>query len=172
MDTNNTLKDRKKELIGDILPFVIVFIVTIFVYKYIILIGPVASGSMEKTLMTKDICVFNRLAYVFSEPQRGDIIVFNHYGQEWLKRVIGVAGDEITFENGYVFVNGMQLVEDYLEEGIETNCTKSFTVPEGCVFVMGDNRGDSYDSRYWDNPYVSVDDILGKIMIDFGHFGE
>ncbi len=66
----------------------------------------------------------------------------------------------------------MQLVEDYLEEGTETNCTKSFTVPEGCVFVMGDNRGDSYDSRYWDNPYVSVDDILGKILIDFGHFGE
>lgn len=75
------------------------------------------------------------------------------------KRIIGIAGDEISFKNGYVYINGERYVEDYIPDEFETNCQKTFVVPEGCVFLMGDNREASFDSRYWENPYVSVNDI-------------
>lgn len=129
----------------------------------------VASGSMEPTLMTGDHVVFNRLAYTVAEIQRGDIISFNsqEYNKNMGKRVIGIAGDHIEFHDGYVFINGALCIEPYLEEDVETNCSKEFDVPEGCVFVMGDNREQSTDSRFFNNPYIPVEDIVGKYL---GHF--
>ena len=125
----------------------------------------VASGSMEPTLKVGDYVVCNKLAYVSSEVERGDVVSFwdEASGELFTKRVIGVAGDKIWFRDGYVFINGQILDEsDYIAEDIETNCTKMFTVPEGCVFVLGDNRENSIDSRFFENPYISVECIEGK----------
>ena len=79
-----------------------------------------------------------------------------------LKRVIGIAGDEITFSNGDMYINGLLAEESYIDDEIETNCSKSFVVPEGCVFCMGDNREYSIDSRMFANPYIACSDIEGK----------
>lgn len=127
----------------------------------------VASGSMEPTLMTHDIVIYNKLHYLFKPIERGDIINFwsEEYGAYFAKRVIGIAGDEIEFHDGYTFINGLQCDESaYIPENVETNCTKTFVVPEGTVFVMGDNRENSIDSRFFQNPYISVDSVDGKYL--------
>ncbi len=149
-------------------------VAVIFLLRVILLLGVVGSGSMEPTLMTGDFVISNRLAYLRNEPQRGDIISFYHADEDtgvvsvYEKRIIGVAGDEISFADGYVFINGKRAVEEYLDEDIETNCSKTFTVPDGTVFVLGDKRETSIDSRYWDNPYVNISDIIAKFMVNLG----
>lgn len=127
----------------------------------------IVSGSMEPTLMTNDCALYNKLAYVFKEVERGDIISYwsEEHQDVFSKRVIGVAGDKIEFHDGYVFINGMMADESaYLAAGIETNCTKSFEVPDGTVFVMGDNRENSIDSRFFNEPYINTDAIYGKYI--------
>lgn len=127
----------------------------------------VVSGSMEPTLKTGEIAIFNKLAYGVTEIQRGDIIDFWCEEQDsyYSKRVIGIGGDTIEFHDGYVFINGHLADESlYLDENVETNCSKTFVVPEGCVFVLGDNRNNSFDSRYFENPYISKKNIEGKYI--------
>ncbi len=91
----------------------------------------------------------------------------------YIKRVIGVAGDHILIEDGKVYLNGEELEEDYLADGVETERTGQFydiTVPEGYVFVMGDNRTQSVDSRVFG--CIPVDKIEGKVWIRFWPFSE
>lgn len=115
---------------------------------------------MQPTLNVADIVLVNGFAYVNSEPQRGDIIVFdgsegNVPGEMLIKRVIGLPGDSMMFVDGYIYINGQLCKEEYLSDEIETNSFKDFEVPEGCYFVLGDNRNNSYDSRFWENPYIA-----------------
>ena len=114
---------------------------------------------MEPTLPTKSYFLGWRLPYFFGDPTpaRGDIVMFRseELGELLVKRVIGLGGDTITFADGDVYVNGEALEETYLPEQhitYPTGATEVFEVPEGCIFVMGDNRTGSYDSRAWLNP--------------------
>lgn len=154
----------KKELI----PYIAVVAVFAIILNFVISIGSIKSGSMEETVMTGDIVIGNKLAYIAHSPQRGDIIFFHFQDQVYCKRVIGIAGDRIAFSDGYVYINEENLDESsYLDPDIETNCTSTFIVPENCVFVMGDNRENSYDSRFFDEPYIPESQIISKILIDF-----
>ena len=124
-------------------------------------------GSMEPTLKAGAYAIYNRLAYTGKGVGRGDVVAFHsdELGLELAKRVIGIPGDEILFLGGKVIINGQPLDESgYIPEHIETYCNKSFQVPKDCVFVMGDNREYSYDSREYDQPYISVNCIDGKLM--------
>lgn len=139
----------------------------IVVFTALILNTAVASGSMEPTLRTGDVAIYNRLAYLKHDVSRGDIISFwsDECHALLSKRVIGIAGDEISFKDGYVIINGLVADEsDYISDGVETNCTSTFIVPDNCVFVLGDNRENSIDSRFFANPYISCDDIKGKYL--------
>ena len=86
-------------------------------------------------------------------------------GKLLVKRVVGLPGDEITFQDGYTYINGEMLDESYLPRQGITQCSASFLVPEGCVFFMGDNRTGSNDARFWKQPYISVDNIRAKVMV-------
>ena len=160
-----SLSEKKKDLITT----VIGIIVLIIVFKMILMPGIIPSGSMEPTLNVGDIVVANGLAYINKDPQRGDIVIFKTEelgNRTMIKRIIGVPGDGINFVDGYVYINGELVCEEYLLKDTETNSYRDFEVPDGCYFVMGDNRDNSYDSRGWMNPYITKDNIRGKMIVD------
>lgn len=118
------------------------------------------------------------IVYLFHPPRRGDIIVFNppvpNATKPYIKRVIGLAGDRISFQGGYVYVNGQQLTEPYIKGPI-TECSSptqycDLTVPKGDIFVLGDNRENSSDSRYF-GP-VNINRIIGKAWVTYWPLGD
>ena len=171
----------KRELLSWILTFAFAIGAALFLKNFIIINATVPTGSMENTIMPGDDLLGLRTAYLFKDPQRGDIIIFkfpDDESQKFIKRIIGLPGDLVQIEDGKVYINGSttSLEEPYLKEEWTRNTGPfEFVVPEGCYFVMGDNRNDSLDSRYWDNPFVTEDEIIGKaefIYYPFSHFAK
>jgi signal peptidase I len=120
--------------------------------------------SMEPSYYHNNRVVVLKVAYLFSDIQRGDVIVFPappNPDEDYIKRVIGLPGDELMVNNGVVYVNGQPLDEPYINAP-PINSMRPVTVPEGMVFVMGDNRNVSSDSRSW-GP-LPIDDIIGKAV--------
>lgn len=129
----------------------------------------VKERSMEPTLYADNYIFLSKQAYTFGEPRRGDIIVFHtnlttQEGEEKLliKRVIGLPGDEISILDGKVYLNGVEQQEPYIMEDFTAGDIESFTVPEGQLFVMGDNRAVSLDSRRPEIGCINVDQVIGK----------
>lgn len=158
----------KKEISSWILTLVITFVLIFVLKNYVIINAKVPTGSMENTIMPKDQLFGNRLAYVFDEPERGDIIFFYYpddESQKFVKRIIGLPGEKVTIVDAKVYINDSEvpLDEPYLkEEWVHGTGPYEFQVPEGCYFVMGDNRNTSVDARYWDNTYVAKEKIIGE----------
>jgi signal peptidase I len=145
--------------------FVVVFV--LLLNNFIIINAKIPSPSMEKTIMKGDQLFGNRLAYRFGDPKRLDIIIFKFPDDEsqlFIKRVIGLPGDKIDIVDGKIYINDGKtaLEENYLPEEMEDGTWGPYTVPEDSYFVLGDNRNDSRDSRYWQNTFVYKDQILGK----------
>lgn len=163
-----------------------VVIILIFIIAQKTLLAPfrVVGSSMVNTLHDGELIIVSKVEYYFGDPERGDIVVFHppHDEEEYyIKRVIGVPGDEVEIKGGEVYVNGEMVDEDYLKEGTKTCLTahlrscetddQVFKVPEGEFFVLGDNRHGSSDSRAWVNsdnqraPFVPKDHIQGKTHV-------
>ncbi len=165
--------NEKKYLFKELITFVMPVVVIFSFFNFIVTIGVVQSSSMEPTLNVGDTCFYNQMAYKeVSDIQRGDIIDFDseELGKHISKRVVGLPGDKIEFKDGKVVINGQYIDEtNYCISEQDTNSSKIFIVPDESFFVLGDNRGNSLDSRYWVNPYVSFDNINGKYMgkVDF-----
>lgn len=131
----------------------------------------VENVSMKPTLQPGQFLLVNRVAYKLGDLEIGDIIVFHAPGvsdQDYIKRVIGLPGDEIHVEDGIVYVNGQPLYEPYVAEA--PNYTGDWTVPEGEYFVLGDNRNNSSDSHLWG--YVPEDDIVGRALLIYWPLNE
>ena len=161
------MKFGKRELTKEMIKFILFVAFVLFLVNVVFSLNYIPSGSMEPTLKPGDITVSFCGAYLFKEPQAGDVIIFrSSEGKTMVKRIVGVPEDEITIKDGKVFLNGTEIEEGYLPEGTETIAwgQDSYTVPEGHYFVMGDNRMDSADSRFWPEPFVPTKNIKAKLL--------
>ena len=160
-----------KELFQWVLVILGAVILAFLIDTFVIVNAQIPSGSMENTIMTGDRVFGNRLAYKFSDPKRFDIIIFKYPDDEsqlFIKRIIGLPGETVEIHDGNIYINGSDTpLEDVdIKEPMEGSFGP-YTVPEGCYFVMGDNRNNSRDSRYWENTFVSEDEILGKAVFRY-----
>jgi len=154
---------------------VIVFMVTVFigglVGRYVIIHALIPSSSMESTINEGDRLFINRLSYTFNDPDRFDIIVFDDpsKGRGFvIKRIIGLPGERLDIIDGMIYINERQtpLREEFITEPYHGN-HGPFFIPEGKYFVMGDNRGNSLDSRFWYDAFVREEHISGRLMIRY-----
>lgn len=164
-----------KGLIRDILIALVIVIAITLVIKPTI----VKESSMQPTLYENNYLLVNKQAYRFGEEKRGDIIVFrsdleNEKGDKKLliKRIIGLPGDTITIQDGKVILNGTELQEDYTLEGETMGDLTDFKVPDGQLFVMGDNRRVSVDSRSEEVGCVDKSRVMGKAFVRLYPFNE
>ncbi len=130
----------------------------------------VRGDSMVPSFQSGDYLIIDELSYKFSEPQRGDVVVFRYPkdpSQRFIKRVIGVPGETVDITNGKVTIYSqnetINLDEKYLPENLKTYGDVKTVVGENEYFVMGDNREFSYDSRAWGT--ISKSDIIGKVFL-------
>ena len=123
---------------------------------------------MEPTLHNGERVLTEKLSYKFSTPNRGDIIVLKRPGRPFIKRIIAIEGDTLWISEGDVYLNGEVLDEPYIKEATK-GTWGPYTVPEGKVFVMGDNRNNSDDSRI-SVGYLDVKDIKGRAIFRFYPF--
>jgi signal peptidase I len=175
-------KERKKSLLREYLEAAaIAILLALFIRAFVVQAFKIPSGSMEPTLLIGDHILVNKFIYgikvplinktliPISNPERGDIVVFIYpldRKKDFIKRVIGLPGDEIRIVNDKIYING-KLYHDphgvYRDNTRETKNLGPFVVPEDSLFVMGDNRDHSYDSRYWG--FVPMESVKGKAMI-------
>ena len=146
------------------------FLVAFVVKTFLIQAFFIPSGSMLPTLHEDDRVLVNKLSYDLHDVHRGDLVVFERPENEaagqikdLIKRVVGLPGERIESRDGAVYIDGDLLEEPYLADGAETTGLEPQTVPEGHVFVMGDNRGDSMDSRVFHA--INEDLIVGRAFV-------
>jgi signal peptidase I len=166
---------------------IIAILIAFFIRTFIVQAFKIPSGSMKPTLLIGDHILVNKFIYgvkipfirknliSISEPKRGDVIVFIYpedRSKDFIKRVIGVGGDTIEIRNKKIFLNGLPFqdthgvyVDDFIIPGTiqPRDNFGPVTVPKDAVFTMGDNRDQSYDSRFWG--VVDLKDVLGKAFI-------
>ncbi|WP_340695075.1 signal peptidase I [Hydrogenobacter thermophilus] len=184
--------ERRKSWLTE---FIAVIVIVLLLRAFVVQAYNIPSGSMKPTLLVGDFILVNKLVYRFSEPQRGDIVVFKwpvNPNIDFIKRIIGLPGDVIEVKDYQVYVNGkplpLKLIGEQYEEGnkkliyeetlpngvkhkialyvdpvIPRRDVPPTVVPPNNYFVMGDNRDNSEDSRYWG--FVPMENIVGKAFV-------
>lgn len=174
--TNHTETEKKKgvflkELLQWAAAIILAAAVAIFADKFLIVNAQIPSGSMENTIMPGDRIIGNRLSYTFADPERFDIIIFRYPDDEsqlFIKRIVGLPGETVEITDGKIYIDGSAEPLDDVETKEPTSGTFGpYKVPEDSYFVMGDNRNNSLDSRFWENTFVSRDEILGKAVFRY-----
>lgn len=156
-----------REVLDWIMVTVVAVVLAIFIDTVIIVNAFIPSASMEPTVMTGDRAFGNRLSYINNEIERGDIVIFKYPDNEkelFIKRVIGLPGETLEMIGGKIYIDGTLIDEPYVAEDPIGNYGP-VTVPDGAYFMMGDNRNRSADSRYWKQPFVYKNKILGKAIL-------
>lgn len=161
----------KKSEIWELIKILVIAAVLAVTIRFFLFTPIIVDGeSMMPTLENRDRMIVNKLSYKIGEPKRFDIVVFHATEEkDYIKRVIGLPGDTIEYKNDTLYINGKEMDEPYLDEYkkllVGGTLTEPFKVkvPEGYIFVMGDNRRYSKDSRHI-GP-VPIDEILGKASI-------
>jgi len=155
------------------LAVILFFVLRMFLFR----VAHVSGFSMAPTLSDGDRVILNRAAVVFGTARVGDIVAFpypNNPSEYYIKRVVGVSGDVVDLINGSFYVNGEPLVDAFSHAPIWSTGNVMFpiTVEDGHVFVLGDNRNSSKDSRYSTVGTISNQDILGRVLVRIWPIGE
>jgi signal peptidase I len=161
---------QRSHLAREIVETIALTLIIFIVIRFAIQSYRVDGISMQPGLQNNEYVVVNKMAYLFHEPERGDVIVF-HYPldttKDFIKRVIALPGDTITYDSTTVRVDGTLLKEPYISQAANP-AGRTLVVPAGDFFVMGDNRPASDDSRYWG--FVPQNDIVGKAVMVYWPF--
>lgn len=177
----NEVKEKKKkksffrEFIEFLIPVVLAIIIAIVLKQFVLANAIVPTGSMLNTIQLKDRIIASRLAYKDDDPERYDIALFyfpDDERQVYVKRVIGLPGETVQIVDGVVYVTKtdgetIQLEDEFVTTEEPIGNYGPYTVPENSYFMLGDNRNHSKDSRFWLNPYVSKDKIIGKVLFKY-----
>jgi len=181
---NSVIPNVKKELWQEALSWaktiVVVLLFAAFFQNIVIVNAWVPTPSMENTIRTDDRLIAFRLSYLFRGPQRYDIVVFRRDGSDkiYVKRVLGLPGETLIIRNGQVYINGSDTPQrtDFIKgepfgnHGVlnpETGVLEPFVIPEGHYFVLGDYRGNSADSRLWQEPFIPRGWLLGRAVFRY-----
>ena len=173
-----------RELLSYVKLIVIVVAITLVINNVVLINAKIPSPSMENTLMVKDRLFGFRLAYginlnlfgyeiseKFKDPDRFDIVIFKSPDDEsrlFIKRVIGLPGETVEIKDGPVNINDSStpLDDSFIPEKMTGNYGP-YKVPENCYFMLGDNRNNSNDSRFWKNKFVRFDQLVGKAVVRY-----
>ncbi|MFZ5943756.1 MAG: signal peptidase I [Bacillota bacterium] len=149
-----------KEIVESI---VIAVILALLIRTFLFQFFWIPSRSMEPTLLINDRIVVTRFSYWFSEPQRGQVVVFKYPlepKKDYVKRLIGLPGEKIQIIDSKLYINDILVEEPYLIEGLKIGDFGPMEIPEKKYFMMGDNRNNSSDSRVWG--FVDEELLIGK----------
>lgn len=159
--------DNQKLNIRDVIKDIIIVVVIVGVIGFFVKPIIVEGASMNPTLQDGNYLLISKQSYHFGEPERGDIIVFPHHENAgdslYIKRVIAIPGDHLEIHDGNVYINGELQDEDYIKSGAVTEGSVDLVIPEGQIFVMGDNRENSSDSRYFGT--VNIEEVTGEVFV-------
>lgn len=159
-----------RRILIEVLETIILALVLFFAINFITARIRVDGSSMEPNFHNGDYVIVNRLAYQMGDIQRGDVVVFpypRNPEEDYIKRVIGLPGDRVAVYGGLVYVNGTPIEEPYIASPAIEDLSER-VVPDGFVYVLGDNRNASSDSRSW-GP-LSIEEIIGKAIFRYYPF--
>lgn len=164
---------RREEMIKKKKSYILIssMIILILLRIFILFVVKIPSESMAPTLNIGDRLIAMKV-YNTERLERGDIVIFYSREEEQLmiKRLIGLPGDMISIQDGYVSINEEKINEPYIYD--RDNFNGRYRIPNGEYFFLGDNRLNSYDSRMWKNPYIKAEDIKGKAILKLYPFKE
>lgn len=160
------VKSKSREMLEWIVSIAIAIVIALIIRNYVVTFVRVDGSSMVPTLIHNERLFVVRLGY---QPKARDIIILNPPSGRgpYVKRIIGMPGQTVKIDNatGNVYVDGEPLNEPYINNKTNSNGGKTeYVVPENCVFVMGDNRGSSHDSRSSDVGFIPFENVLGKVV--------
>ncbi len=174
--------DRKKFIKEYVEPIAIAIVIALFIRAFVVQAFKIPSSSMEPTLLVGDHILVNKFIYgiripytnikffQYKKPKRGDIIVFifpKDRSKDFIKRVIGMEGDKVEIVNSKIYINDKLINDPWGHFTLDRPSMENFgpiKIPEGSLFVMGDNRDNSQDSRYWG--FVNINnDVIGSAFV-------
>ncbi|KUK13876.1 MAG: signal peptidase I [Synergistetes bacterium] len=159
---------KKKSAWREIIETILVAVVlALLIRTFVVEAFYIPSSSMVPTLEPGDRILVLKFYYYFTDPKRGDIVVFRFPldpSKDLIKRIVAVGGDVVKISNGHLYVNGKEVNEPYVVNRDFYNMP-SVTVPKGFFFVLGDNRPNSEDSRYWG--FLPRENIKGKAVVRY-----
>lgn len=173
-------KKKMLAIIRFFIPTLIAIGIAFLLFRVLFGLVNVPTTSMANTIPPHSLSLMLRSRLLIGELQRGDIIVFQPTALNTdtgkaedstipvVKRIVGMPGDTVEIKSGVVYINGEIYEEGWLAEEPDKQDFGPYVVPEDCYFVLGDNRNHSVDSRYWVDPYVNAENVIGKVFYTFG----
>ena len=169
VEINKPQKSFVRQLSETIIYFAVILVCVLLIQRFIIQPVEVNGSSMESTLSDDDHLLLEKITYLYSNPERFDVIVFHPYEYDdelcYIKRIIGLPGETVQIVGNIIYINGVPLSENFGRENVIQDAgiaSSPITLGEGEYFVLGDNRNNSKDSRNESVGVVTSDSILGR----------